>query len=69
MPHKTGDQLAADMLKHRPNLPVIIVSGYDADVIREKTKSIRICKYLTKPIKYDNLSHIVRQILDGETFF
>ena len=63
MPVMTGSQLAAKMLLIRPDLPIIIMTGFDIKNVIEKTKTLGIRKYLCKPIKYHELGEIVRQTL------
>lgn len=63
MPAMTGSQLAAEMLLIRPDLPIILMTGFDIENVIEKTKTLGIRKYLSKPIKYPQLGEIVRQTL------
>jgi YesN/AraC family two-component response regulator len=63
MPIMTGSQLAAEMLRIRPDIPIIIMTGFDIENVIEKTKTLGILKYLSKPIKYHQLGEIVREAL------
>jgi len=63
MPVMTGSQLAAEMLMLRPDLRIILMTGFDIENVIEKTKALGVSKYLPKPIKYHQLGGIVRQAL------
>ncbi len=63
MPIMTGSQLAAKMLLIRPDIPIILMTGFDINNVIEKTKTLGIHKYLSKPIKYHQLGEIVREAL------
>jgi DNA-binding NtrC family response regulator len=71
MPEMSGLELASRCKAIRLNLPVIICSGYshmDPEFPR-KMKAIGIDALLAKPFGYNDLSNIVRSVLDikGET--
>ena len=60
MPNLTGIELAREMLKIRPDLPIIIVTGYSADVTRQKAPDLELAVYLEKPVQ----THILAQAVD-----
>ena len=64
MPFITGDKLAREMIKIRPDIPVILCSGYSEKISDEKIKEIGIRTVLLKPIVSKDMSRIVRQVLD-----
>jgi CheY-like chemotaxis protein len=63
MPVMTGSQLAEEMLLLRPDIPIILMTGFDIEDVIDKTKNLGIHQYLSKPIKYPQLSEIVRRLL------
>jgi PAS domain S-box-containing protein len=63
MPIMTGSQLAAEMRLIRPDIPIVLMTGFDIEKVIEKTKTLGILKYLSKPIKYQQLGEIVREAL------
>ena len=64
MPRMTGDRLATEVLKIRPNIPVIICTGYSERMSEKKATAIGIRKYIGKPIDLRNLASSLREVLD-----
>lgn len=64
MPHLTGIKMAENMLKIRPNLPVIIYTGYSDEIDQEWAKSIGIKDFIFKPVTASTLTRSIREILD-----
>ena len=64
MPGKSGDQLAKELLALRPELPVIICSGFSERASREQAQGIGVRYFLRKPITLFEISHKVRAALD-----
>ena len=64
MPRMTGDRLAAEVLKIRPNMPVIICTGYSERMSAEKAEALGVRKYIEKPIGLRNLASALRDVLD-----
>jgi len=65
MPRLTGAQLAAEALALRPELPIILISGYSAIVDAEQAARIGVRTFLHKPIKADDLLKAVYDALDA----
>ncbi len=64
MPKLTGKQLAVEMLKIRPNLPIILCSGFSEPISEQSAEELGIRGYLVKPIGIKELAKTVRTILD-----
>jgi PAS domain S-box-containing protein len=64
MPHITGDILTIKLLAMRPDLPVIICTGYSEKITQEMIDRLGIRALILKPIIRDELLLTVRQILD-----
>jgi PAS domain S-box-containing protein len=62
MPHITGTSLAGEMLRLRPELPIILVTGYSDEVDKEGALRIGIRDFLLKPVKTEVLSHAIRRV-------
>ena len=60
----TGDRLAAEVLKIRPHMPVIICTGYSERMSAEKAEVLGVSKYIEKPIGARNLASSLREVLD-----
>ncbi len=64
MPRMTGDRLAAEVLKIRPHMPVIICTGYSERMSAKKAEALGVSKYIEKPIDLRNLASSLRDVLD-----
>ena len=64
MPRMTGDRLAAEVLKIRPHMPVIIFTGYSERMSAKKAEALGVRKYIEKPIDLRNLASSIREVLD-----
>ena len=64
MPRMTGDRLAAEVLKIRPHMPVIICTGYSERMSAKKAEALGVRKYIEKPIDLRNLASSIREVLD-----
>jgi two-component system cell cycle sensor histidine kinase/response regulator CckA len=65
MPHLTGDKLAQEILKIRPDVPIILCTGYSDKISEENAREFGIRKYIEKPIEMETLAKAVRDVLDG----
>lgn len=64
MPHMTGAQLARKVLSMRPDLPIILCTGYSDVIPSVKALKIAIREYLMKPLSVGELARCVRRVLD-----
>ncbi len=64
MPDLSGMSLAREILSVRPDLPVILYTGYSAAVDAEEAKSIGIRRFLMKPLSMSVLADVIRKTLD-----
>ena len=64
MPHMTGDQLAKKLLNIKPNLPVILCTGFNEDITEEKALAMGIQKFVMKPVIKNDLATTIRSVLD-----
>ncbi len=64
MPHMTGMQLAQELRQLRPDIPVILCTGYSEKVSAENVKAAGINELLMKPIIMRNLAETIRKVLD-----
>jgi two-component system cell cycle sensor histidine kinase/response regulator CckA len=65
MPHMTGTELLARVQAYRPELPVILMSGYSADDLRARGLEQAPVPLLTKPFTHDELVAGVARLLRG----
>ncbi|MBU4262334.1 MAG: response regulator [Proteobacteria bacterium] len=64
MPGMTGAELAGEMLHIRPDIPIILCTGYSSSISEEKAKAIGIREFLMKPIVKKDISRLIRKVLD-----
>ncbi len=64
MPRLTGDRLAQELLKIRPDIPIVICTGFSEKLTPEKVRQLGIKGLMTKPIERDDLADTVRKVLD-----
>jgi len=64
MPGMTGDALAKELISIRPDLPVIICTGYSQTIDHERAKQIGIKAFVMKPILINEIAATVRRVLD-----
>jgi PAS domain S-box-containing protein len=66
MPGMTGIELAKAALKERPDLPVILCTGYSLDVNQARLEKIGISKLIMKPFRPQEIGWEIRAALDGD---
>ena len=64
MPEMTGLELAAEVLNVRPDLPVILCTGYSDSETEEKARALGIRDLMMKPVSLMDISQSVRRVLD-----
>lgn len=66
MPDLTGADMAKKILSIRPDIPIIICTGFSDLVSPEDAKAIGIREYLMKPISITNLAQAIRKVFDNK---
>ena len=56
--------LAKEILSIRPDMPIILCSGYSDRIDDEKAAALGICKYIEKPLNMQDFLVAVRKVLD-----
>ena len=64
MPHMTGDILASEMMAVRPDLPVIICTGYSDRINQEDALKAGVKALIYKPMTRKDLAATVRSVLE-----
>jgi DNA-binding response OmpR family regulator len=67
MPNQTGKEIYEEIRKLRRELPVIFISGYTWEIIRNKGVAVEGQTFMSKPVTIDDLLKKVRETLDGRT--
>jgi CheY-like chemotaxis protein len=63
MPGMTGDLLARELMRIRPNLPVIICTGYSQTINQQRANQIGIKGFVMKPILLNEIAGAIRKAL------
>ena len=66
MPELTGERLTAEVRARRPELPVIICTGYNRRLSDKDPKTMAVQAILMKPVEHIEFARTVRAVLDGE---
>ncbi len=66
MPHMRGTRLAAAIGELRPDLPVILCTGFSEKLSAEKAQQMGLAALLMKPVGQHELAVTVRRVLDRE---
>ncbi len=65
MPRMTGAELSQEIRKIRPEMAIIICSGYSSVFTAEEAQAMDIKSYLKKPVTTKQLAGKVREVLDN----
>ena len=67
MPHLTGDALAQSMLASRPDIPIVICTGYSERITEDMIERLKIKALIMKPLVRAEMALAVRQALDDQS--
>lgn len=65
MPKMIGTELSQKILEIRPDIPIIICSGYSEKLDKEKAKDLNVSKFLDKPLLITDLIENVEELLEN----
>jgi len=66
MPRMTGDKLAMEILAVRPDMPIVMCTGFSELINKDEAIKIGIKKFVTKPIIISSFARSLREALDKE---
>lgn len=64
MPNMTGIELAPKLLEIRPDIPIIICTGFSEVIDENRAKAVGIREYVMKPIAKEEIARTIRKVLD-----
>lgn len=64
MPNLTGIDLAQQCLRIRPDLPIILCTGFSEEITVEKIRAMGIRELIMKPLLKHQLAAAIRRALD-----
>jgi PAS domain S-box-containing protein len=65
MPNMTGEVLAKEIVKIRPDMPIILSTGFTEQVTEEKVKAWGVGAFAVKPLELKYLARTIRGLLDN----
>jgi CheY-like chemotaxis protein len=63
MPRMTGADLSREILKIRPDIPIVLCTGFSETIRENSAKAIGIREFVLKPVVLKDLAHIIRRAL------
>ncbi len=66
MPNMSGVELVKKIKRLRPDIPIILCTGFSEGISQDKFKAIGIADFLMKPIIRETIARTIRQILDKD---
>ena len=66
MPAMTGDKLSHRLLEIRPDIPIILCSGYSSKTLGRSASELGVKALLNKPITNDKMAATIRNVLDEQ---
>jgi PAS domain S-box-containing protein len=66
MPNMTGDKLSKELMKIRPDIPIILCTGFSERISEEKAKVMGIKDFIMKPLAMGDLAKRIRKALENE---
>ncbi len=66
MPKMTGDKLSGAVLEIRPDIPIIMCTGYNENFSKTDALEAGIARYIQKPTDLSALSSIIRELLSNK---
>ncbi len=64
MPQMTGDELAKAIIEIRPDIPVILCTGYSDRITEKIAKQMGVRAFVMKPMVVRELAKTIRRVLD-----
>lgn len=65
MPNMTGADLARELVNIRPDIPIILCTGFSEMINKQKTEVMGIKAYVMKPVILKKLAKTIRDVLDN----
>ena len=65
MPNMTGLDLAQELTRIDPDIPIILCTGFSQQISKDKAKMVSIRELVMKPVLLEDLAGAVRRALDN----
>jgi len=67
MPRMNGDRLAKELIAVRPDIPIVICTGYNPQIDQNAAARIGVKAFMLKPLTFQQLAFLVREVLDNRS--
>ena len=64
MPNKNGKVILDEIRKIMPEIKVIFISGYTADIMQKQGIREEEIEFITKPFNKNDVLHKIREVMD-----
>jgi len=64
MPNMTGKELVSELKTLRPDIPIILCTGFSDQINKKKAKELGIDDFIMKPIIRSKIANSIREVLD-----
>jgi CheY-like chemotaxis protein len=64
MPNMTGLELARALMGLRPEIPVILCTGFSGQLTEDRAKLLGLRELIMKPVVLSQIAESVRRVLD-----
>lgn len=64
MPELTGEALCNKILQTRPDIPIIMCTGYSTKIDKEAARELGVTRFLMKPVSKVELARAIRESID-----
>ena len=64
MPNMTGSELAQEIMRIRPGIPVILCTGFSEAITPEKAKALGLREFIMKPIIKNQIAAAISRVLN-----
>ncbi|MFH0726357.1 MAG: ATP-binding protein [Pseudomonadota bacterium] len=69
MPNMTGSKLSRMMMEIRPDIPIILSTGYDEKMTEREAAALGIKAFILKPVLIRELARTIRDVLEDKPIF
>ena len=67
MPKLSSDKLTAEIIKIKPDMPILLCTGFSETMTEDRTAALGIKGFLMKPVLIKDLAEKIRTLLDAKT--
>lgn len=64
MPNMTGKDLAKELMNERPDIPIILCTGFSEQIDERRAKELGMSAFIMKPIVMHDIANTIRRIFD-----